>query len=168
MGTTTDTIIEEMVKVSAGSRPYLMKAAIVFAAIILDAAALFLLPHGFPVITALLVAGAFLGFKYTLTEFEYSFIRSGMDADLDIDRIQGQRKRTRVVSLKCKKIRSLVECDSNFTANANVRDCSIGKFSANRWLVTASTTDGSDITVLFNPSERLLNAIRQIMPQHLK
>jgi hypothetical protein len=164
MNISNDTFIEEMVRRGNKGAAGLMKFGIVALALIIDAAMFIFYPPLFPVLTALLAVAAFLGFKYTITEYEYSYIKSGIDADLDFDKILGQRKRTQLISVKCKMIRNFAPAEGGEPNSGRVIDASIGS-NSDRWYLTTSAGDGGEVTVYFNPSERLQAAIKQSMPR---
>ena len=54
----------------------------------------------FPMLFALIVIGVVMVFRFTGLEYEYSFY----SGDVDIDKIVGKRKRTRLISFNCRDV----------------------------------------------------------------
>jgi hypothetical protein len=102
----------------------------------------------------------FFSFKYSVKEYEYSFI----NGDLDIDVIWGMRKRKTVFSVSCKEIKVMAPVSPDEAALSGefsrVLDASISKNSPGRWFFICEKGDGSRTLVYLNPSERLRNAFK--------
>ena len=101
----------------------------------------------------------FFAFKYTVKEFEYSFI----NGDVDIDRIDGKRRRRTVLSINCREITSMAPCEKGTEVAGDftqILDYSEGKGCPGRWYFTVEREDESRLLVYITPSERLLNAFK--------
>ena len=154
-----DVFVEQLIRRYRPGGERLFKVGAVFIGLILIAAAFLFIRNFFPVSFAVIVILEFFAFVYTRKEFEYSFI----NGDVDIDMIQGKRKRSSVFSGSCRDISVMAPCDDkpelagSFTRTL---DASEGKKAENRWYFICERQDGSRELVYFNPNARLLAAFK--------
>lgn len=116
---------------------------------------------------ALMIYVAWYVFAITNIEYEYSLV----NADLSIDKIMGQRKRKRVADYDFKKAEIMAYADSDYLKQyercAKVQDYSSQTNSKNK--IGVIFIEGSNVTeLLFEPNERIIDAIRRIRPGIVK
>lgn len=159
MKTYHDVFVEQLIRRERPGGEALFKLGAIVAGLLLIGIAFLFAKNFFPVCFAVVIILEFFAFVYTVKEFEYSFI----NGDVDIDMIQGKRKRKTVFSVSCKEIQTLAPCDGKpglvgeFTRTV---DASIGKKHADRWYFITERQDGSRELVYFSPNERLLDAFK--------
>ncbi len=119
-----------------------------------------------------LTAGAFfvwldiIIFRNTDIEYEYQFF----SGQLDIDVIYGKKKRKRAKRFDMKKIEALAPLKSDKLAYYNgnsklkVIDYSSAYPNRNKYAFIISGDEGVVQKVVFEPSEEMINAIRQYVP----
>lgn len=161
MKTYNDTFVEYIVRRRRGGAELLMKLGAVILALVLIGLAYWFFTSIFPFFFAVICILLFFAFKYTVKEFEYSFI----NGDVDVDRIDGKRKRKTVLSLNCREITEMAELTAEKDPSANgsfvsINDYSEGKGLPGRWYFIAEREDGTRILVYFSPNERMLDAFK--------
>lgn len=163
-----DVFIEELIRRVRGTQEMLVKAAAVLIAVILLLCVFVFLRVFFPFFFAVMCLLLFFVFKYTVKEYEYSFI----NGDLDIDVIWGMRKRKRVFSTGARDIKVMAPFSDRQTAPAGeyseTLDASISKSSPGRWYFICHKEDGKSVLVFFNPSERLQKAFKSYLGVRMK
>ncbi len=166
MQTYKDVFVEELIRRSRAGKEGAFKLAAVILGLVLVALAFHYFTSIFPFFFALICILIFFMFKYTVKEFEYSFI----SGDVDIDMILGKRKRKNVLSCSCREIQIMEYCGSRRIEGefTRVLDASISTKSDDRWYFICEREDGSRILVYFNPSERLRDAFRQYLGPKMK
>lgn len=159
MNTYNDTFVEYIVRRKRGGTELLMKIGAVILALILIALAFIFLKSFFPFFFAVVIILLFFAFKYTVKEFEYSFI----NGDVDVDRIDGKRHRKTVLSVNCRDISSMAPCEKGAQIAGDFTqtyDFSEGKSCPGLWYFIVEREDGTRYLVYITPSERLLNAFK--------
>ena len=159
MNTYNDTFVEHIVRRKRGGAELLMKIGYVILALILIGLAYWFLTSFFPFFFAVILILLFFAFKYTVKEFEYSFI----NGDVDVDRIDGKRRRRTVLSVNCREIASMAPCEKGTEISGDFTqtfDYSEGKGCPGRWYFIVEREDESRLLVYFSPNERLLNAFK--------
>ena len=116
-----------------------------------------------------LIAGCALYalFKYYpmfYTEYEYIFT----NGQLDVDKIVGKEKRTRLISLDAHTISEIGRYDAaafeNRGFNVKIFACSSPTEPDTRYLIVNHDTM-KDCLVVFNPNEMILDGIRDFLPR---
>jgi len=158
-----DVFVEELVRRKRFASEVVIRILIVIVAIILILAAFIFLRPFSPVITTLVVVVAWLGSRYTVVEYEYSFV----NGELDIDQILGKRRRKNVLSVNCKTIKTFEQYkgDEFDRRNNKIVDAARSLGSADNWVITTGIFDNGQEYLIFSPSERMIEAIRQYMPK---
>ena len=118
----------------------------------------------FPMLFALIVIGVVMVFRFTGLEYEYSFY----SGDVDIDKIVGKRKRTRLISFNCRDVELMApyteaneaDANGNFVQKLDVRGTGAGMRD---WFVIVKSEDGSRRIFAFSPSDKMINAFRQFV-----
>ena len=146
---------DEAKRVSA----YSVRGAVLLG-LILITAALVLAKSFFPFFFALVVILEFFAFVYTVKEYEYSF----MNGDVDVDMIQGKRRRKTVCTFSCREAVLMAPCGGHegdlsgqFTSRL---DASVSPKSPDRWFIILEREDGNRELLLLSPNERLLAAFK--------
>lgn len=155
-----DVFVEQLIRRERPGGEFLFKCGAVLAGLVLITAAFVLARDFFPFFFALVVILEFFAFVYTVKEFEYSF----MNGDVDIDQIQGKRRRRTVSSFSCREAVSMAPCEGHegdlsghFTGRL---DASISPKAPDRWFIILEREDGSRELLILSPNERLLAAFK--------
>ena len=155
-----DVFVEQLIRRERPGGEFLFKCGAVLLGLILITAAFILARTFFPFFFALVVILEFFAFVYTVKEFEYSF----MNGDVDIDQIQGKRRRRTVSSFSCREVAVMAPCEGHqgelsghFTSKL---DASISAKAPDRWFIILEREDGSRELLLLSPNERLLAAFK--------
>ncbi len=163
MKTYHDTFVEQLVRRQRPGGEALFKCGAVFLGLILIAAAFLFLRSFFPVCFAIVVILEFFAFVYTVKEYEYSFI----NGDVDIDMIQGKRRRKTVLSVSCREISRMAPVMESAGALSEqygrILDASESSKAPDRWYFTVEGQDGRRELVYLNPNERLLKAFKEYL-----
>lgn len=160
MKTYHDVFVEQLVRRERPGGEALFKMGVLVAGVLLVGVAFLLAKSFFPVCFAVIIILEFFAFVYTVKEFEYSFI----NGDVDIDLIQGKRKRKTVFSCSCKEIAAMAPCDGadGVLSGEYTRtlDASASKKAEGRWYLITERQDGTRELLIFNPNERMLEAFK--------
>ncbi len=170
-----DSFIEKIVSRRKSPVERLKTVGIVFAALILMAVSMGVLPSLWaPLgsISIFLVAGVGFGAWWLITSanLEYEYIVTNMD--LDIDRITAQRKRKRLFSAKAKDFEICAKRNGpnykEFAKGAfKLLDYSASPDSPDCWFIVTQYK-GERVMVLFEPDERMVQNFRRFNPSRVK
>ncbi len=160
MKTYHDVFVEQLVRRERPGGEALFKLGVLILGVLLVGVAFLLAKSFFPVCFAVVIILEFFAFVYTVKEFEYSFI----NGDVDVDVIQGKRKRKTVFSCSCKEIAVMAPCEGHESTLAaeytRTLDAAAGKKAADRWFLATERQDGTRELLIFNPNERMLEAFK--------
>ena len=160
MKTYHDVFVEQLVRRERPGGEFLFRCGAILAGLVLLAAAYLLARPFFAFFFALLVILEFFAFVYTVKEFEYSFI----NGDVDVDVIQGRRRRRTVSSFRCKDVTVMASCEgaeSRMEGEFSRRlDAAASSKGADRWFLITEREDGSRELIILSPNERLLAAFK--------
>ena len=152
--------VEQLVRRERPGGEFLFRIGAVVLGLVLLAAAYLLARPFFAFFFALLVILEFFAFVYTVKEYEYSFI----NGDVDVDVIQGRRRRRTECSFSCRSVTVMAPCESagdrmegEFTRRL---DASVSPKAADRWFLVTEREDGSRELIVLSPNERLLAAFK--------
>ena len=155
-----DVFVEQLIRRERPGGEFLFKCGAVLLGFILITAAFVLARDFFPFFFALVVILEFFAFVYTVKEFEYSF----MNGDVDVDMIQGKRRRKTVCSFSCREAAVMAPWDGHegelsgtFTRRL---DAAISAKAPDRWFLILEREDGSRELLILSPNERLLAAFK--------
>jgi hypothetical protein len=155
-----DVFVEQLIRRERPGGEFLFKCGAVLLGIILITAAFVLARDFFPFFFALVVILEFFAFVYTVKEYEYSF----MNGDVDVDVIQGKRRRRTVSSFSCREATVMAPCqghEGELTGQfTNRLDASISPKAPDRWFLILEREDGSRELLILSPNERLLAAFK--------
>lgn len=166
MQTYKDVFVEQIIRRKRAGKETVFKIAAVILSLILMGLAFIYIRILFPFLFALICVLAYFMFKFSVKEYEYSFI----SGDVDIDKILGKRKRTNVLSCSCREIQRMEYCGSRRIEGEFTRilDASISAKDTSRWYFICEVDDGSRTLVYFNPNGRMLDAFKQYLGPKMK
>lgn len=166
----TDVFIEQIVKKRNGPKEILRNAGIVLAGLLIAGAIFFLLLCSFPykehigMIVFLIFVGVLYYTWYIVSglnlEYEYIFT----NGEMDVDKISNKRKRKRMTTIKMSRVESLTEFDPTSFVKIryeHVYSAVSSMKAANIWFMEYSNREGEKCCLIFTPSEKMLEAIRQ-------
>ncbi|NLM62183.1 MAG: hypothetical protein GX193_08930 [Clostridiales bacterium] len=167
-----DVFVEQIIEKRQDLKSTLKKLGIFFAALLISSVFLVIgiLRFIFPAVFALCMYGAFRFVKDQNIEFEYSFT----NGELDIDRIIGRRKRKSELSVRVRKFEIMAPMVEKYrkeyeTQNiVRIVDASSSPVSGSRWFARFNDDSGLTTLLIFEPNERLINAISKYIPGKLK
>lgn len=135
----------------------LLASAVMFFAIITGFMVLVIIAVGIIAGTVYYISGAYVEYEYIITNDE-----------MDIDKIIGKRKRKRMITLDLSAAEAFAPYPSeeDIKADATVFASSGGEKDA-YYLVTTHSSYGK-VKVIFNPNEKIREAIMQELPNALK
>lgn len=162
-----DVFTEQIVKRKTDIGSIAKKFGIISAAIALSLGAYILgifvetMMTVFPVIFAFSIYFGYIFLKHMSIEYEYSFT----NGDLDIDKIAGRRKRSRVASIAIRHAALIAPLDERHMAeyrSQSVRktiDASASPKDSGRWFIRYEDASGVNTILVFSPNDRVLDAI---------
>lgn len=160
MKTYHDVFVEQLVRRERPGGEFLFKCGAVLIGLILITAAFVFARAFFPFLFALVVILEFFAFVYTVKEFEYSFI----NGDVDVDQVQGRRRRKTVSSFSCREVTLMAPCaghESELSGSYTRRqDLSVLQKNPDNWLIVLERADGGRELIIFSPNERILEAFK--------
>lgn len=167
-----DIFLEYIVKQKPTAKTMLIKVGIIIGAIVLTF--LMLMISGNQLISTILPAlfagmcfvvyKAFTGLSY---EFEY-IVTNG---ELDIDKIIARRSRKRVFNARPGEVEILAPLVEKYRHEyengsfAKTIDASSSRAAENRWFMIANSDKHGRVRVIFEPTERMVENMRQFMPK---
>lgn len=165
-----DVFVEQLVKHKPRFRNIAIKVlAILFGLAITLTAWLITPTYSYILFTAAWIL-AYIIFKTQDYEFEYAFT----NGDLDVDRIVAQRKRKRILSTNCQAIQLMAPCDEQHAhladnyVLARTVDYTSAKNAPGCWYFVFKGTSGAMVKVLFEPSARLLEAMKAALKDKVR
>lgn len=167
-----DTYKEQNVRKAVTTNDTIRKFALILSAISLSGALLlismmilsqyFLLAI---VISIFLIYGAFYLLKDLQVEYEYLYT----NGDLDIDKIMGQRKRKRLVTVEMLKVTKFEKYTDNveFDEEKTVVDAS-SNYDEEHWYIEFSSKKYGECYLIFTPNEEMLDLIIHALPRTVR
>ncbi len=171
-----DVFLEHIVKKVPTMKDALIKVGIIFAAFILIYLMLTLsaqIPIISSIMPAVFVALCFLGYKlFTAQNYEFEYIVT--NGELDIDKIIAKRSRKRILNVKPNDFELLAPYNEKNKAAyengtfAKTIDASSSKYAKDVWFGVAVTKKDGRIRFLFEPTEKMIENMRQHMPRKIQ
>lgn len=167
-----DTYKEQNVKKAVTTTDTIRKYSLILASISISGILLWLSVAILPqyilfvvFVSVLLVYGAFYLLKDLEVEYEYLYT----NGDLDIDKIMGQRKRKRLVTVEMLKVTKLEKYTESvqFDDEKTVVDASSG-FEDEHWYMEFSSKKYGECYLIFTPNDEMLNLIISNLPRTLR
>ncbi len=167
-----DIFVEQMVERKQTGKNLLIKIGIIIAAILVDIIFFFVPILNFFFLFALVLSGllAIRFIRGQSVEYEYAFT----NGDLDIDKIMGKKMRKRVLNIDCKNFEIMAKMTEEYKAEyssgviTKTIDASSSTASENRWFARFIDSDGANTLLIFEPNEKVLNAMWRYIPGKLK
>lgn len=161
-----DVFVEQLIRRKGGASYFLAVFGLTAAALAVIAAS-FLFVGG--MLGALLIVGTGYGwwwlFRNLTVEYEYSVT----NGDIDIDVIRGKSRRQRIVSVRGDKIESLSRYRGEDLSRFDRAVKAIaGDEGAELWLFTYQSKKNGSTAVVFQPEERVLDALVDGLPYLLQ
>lgn len=159
---------EQIIKRQPSTKDLLMKIGIVLAAVVLSLASFTFLGMFGPVGVVVALFGAYWLWQRTNKEFEYVFT----NGELDIDTIYNKSQRKRTFSCDIKDFQICAKVNDTQYANEFSRAEQTLDFSSNSKDAQpyAALLDykGKKTKMIFEPNEKILEAMRFYIPRQLK
>ncbi|MCI5801403.1 MAG: hypothetical protein SOX72_04525 [Oscillospiraceae bacterium] len=166
-----DVFIEHLVKKRSTPLEWLLRILLLLGAALLSVV-LFLFSGAlgvFQTFAFLLIAGVVYGAWYLFTGFSVEFEYSITNGEMDVDKIIAQRKRKRLISVKCKDFETFGRYKPEEHANRSYQTKVLAYDSSTDdvWYCTFHSTAGGNTLLVFNATEKMLNAMKTTMPKPL-
>jgi hypothetical protein len=163
-----DIFVEQIIKKRFGTKDY----AVIILVLLLGCLLIGVTVALIPLLAVLVVIGVCFGAYYVITSRSMEFEYSVTNGDVTIDRIIYRRKRKRVISVDAHTVDAIGKYkpedhrgkDYSSRIFASVRDDGIGEDS---WYFTARHPKQGNVLVVFNPEEKVLNAIKPFLPRQV-
>ena len=163
-----DVFFEQLVKVKIGTvRKVLIVATILIAAaavVVVTLAGLTVVPMAlaFLIDCGICYVGWWSVCQY---RWEYEYIIT--NGDFDVDRIVNQRKRSRIVSFKCSNIEKIGKYNKDMQVSESIEKIFACTVSDECWYVIVRSLDNRKVCLVFDPDERMLEAIKKYLPKQM-
>ncbi len=164
-----DTYKEQNVKKAVTTNDTIRKFSLILSAISLSGVLLLLsmmyFQQGFLLaifLSGLMIYGAFYFLKDLQVEYEYLYT----NGDLDVDKIMGQRKRKRLVTVEMLKVTKLEKYtdDVEFDDEKTVVDAS-SNYDEQHWYMEFSSKKYGECYLVFTPNDEMLDVIIHGLPR---
>lgn len=165
-----DVFVEEIVTRKSDMKSTLVKLGIILAGILLCVLSFWYIAIIFPLCFMIVVVGCYFLFKAQYVEYEYSFTNGA----LDIDKIMGKRRRKKLVETDNFNIKIMAPYTDEYESDATAftiktkYDCASMPNSSENWFIIFEEKDGSFGFIVFKPSQRLIEAMKQYLKKKLK
>ncbi|MFV0399380.1 MAG: hypothetical protein ACK5LX_02020 [Oscillospiraceae bacterium] len=166
-----DIFVEYMVVKKKSPLIYLLTVLLVVVAIVVAVLAMVLssaLGQAFSMFGPLLAVGAIFGAYYLITsqniEFEY-LITNG---EMDVDKIVAQRKRRRLITVNMRQVEAFGRYQEQEHAGKSYQTRLVAcdsLASDDLWYCVSRQKEKGQTLVVFNASERMLNAVKPFLPK---
>lgn len=164
-----DTFIEHLVKKKVRPLQWVIYVLIVVLALLIGFMAM-AIPYVGPLLTVGLLYGCFFLFKRNFVEYEYIYT----NGETDLDRIIGKSKRKRLLTFNLNELELLAEMGDEEHRrdfeNQNFQkkfDYSAGDEKQKRYFAIVNKKDLGRVLVVYQPSERMLAAMKQVAPRKI-
>lgn len=165
-----DVFFEQIVKKQNGPKEIARNAAIIIVGLLLAGVIGFILLCPFPLkehigmIVFLLFVGVLYYTWYIVSglrlEYEYIFT----NGELDVDKISNKRKRKRMTTVKMSRVETMQEFDPttfNKIRYEHTYNAASSMNAASLWFMEYSNRDGEKCCLIFTPSEKMLETLKQ-------
>lgn len=166
-----DVFIEYMVRRRNTAKIALLKVGIIVGALVLSLL-LFTLSGflgAFSFVGTLAAFAAIYGAYILLTSQNVEFEYAVTNGEMDVDRILAQRKRQRLITVKCREAEAFGRYKAGEHANKTyakkIFACDAPDSEELWYFVTRSAGDGGTVLLVFNASEKMLNGIKPFLPR---
>lgn len=161
-----DVFVEQIIKKKFGPKDYLFFLLVLLAGMVIMCAALFYIPHFFPLLLIVVFALAYYLISSRNLEFEYSVT----NGDITIDKIINRRKRKHIISADARNIEKMGKYNPEEHKNKNYSKrifVSINDSGQGGWYISLRHSELGNVLVVFDPDERVLNAIKPFISRQV-
>ena len=161
-----DVFVEQIIKKKFGAVDYAIAAGTVLAGMILTVLALVFVPP----FAVFVFAGVCFGAYYLITSRSLEFEYSVTNGDITIDKIIYRRSRKRVISLDAKTVEEMGKYEpEKHRARNYASRLFASKFPSGEgsWYFTARHSKLGYVLVVFDPDEKVLEAIRPFLTRQV-
>lgn len=163
-----DVFVEQIVERKQDLSTSVKKILLILAAVLVSTVFLIIgvIRFIFPAVFALSMFFAVRTSRNLNLEYEYSFT----NGELDVDKIMGRRTRSRELSIHVRSFTIFATVtETNYKEYesrnfAKVLDASSSPKSEKRWFAVYRDDAGNDSLLIFEPNERLLEAMKRFIP----
>lgn len=161
-----DVFVEQLIKKNMGPKDYAIIIATILGAIILVVLSLLIIPV---ISFFILIAACFVAYYLTTSrslEFEYSVT----NGSITIDKIICRRKRKRVISVEAHDIEDMGKFRPEIVKNkSGYKPFFASQYDDGRdaWYFCAHTAKEGNVLVVFDPDEKVMNAIKPFMQRQV-
>ena len=165
-----DVFIEQIVKRKLDVRQVMVRLSIILGGLVLSVAALLFFSAAFPIVLAVSCYFGYLFVKRQSWEYEYAVT----NGELDVDRIMGRNARKRVVTVSCGAFDVFYPMNKDYADEYNsktirkVIDAASSANAPGRWFAIFQGKDNLRTMLVFEPDERMLDAIKAALPRRLQ
>jgi len=174
-----DLYLEKIVRRAPTIKDSLLKVLILFAAVGLSYGIMSVVyadPEGpliqYAQLFLMLVVGILIGAYYLAIQLNVEHEYIVTNGEIDIDRIIAKRRRKRLCTIPPLDVEIMApytdEYKHYYDKNgdfAHTYDTTASKYSKNRWLIVAATKKYGRVRVLFEPTDRMVEHMREYMPR---
>ena len=163
-----DVYVEQLIVKSPDGKDMAKKVLIVAGALVIVILCfLFFMPF-VPILAALVGFGVMYGAYYLLTGVycEYEYIVT--NGDIDIDKIVGKRKRTRLVSASVKNFTSFGRLENAPQTSGSITTVKASDGTGHDFYADFTHSKLGETRIIFSPSEKTLEAIKPFLPRTIK
>lgn len=161
-----EVFVEQIIKSKTSAKEIIYRVLVIFALIVSLGSFVYL---GALAITIIALAGYLVYYVFKMTDIEYEY--AVINADLTIEKIMGQMKRRKAAEYDLKQavVMAYEDSDDVKQYQGNVKVCDYSSKSRSARKVVLVFVNGPETTKLvFEPNERVTEAIRHIRPSIVK
>ncbi len=161
-----DIFVEQLIKKKAGPKDYAIIFATILGAVILVMASVIFLIQ----IALLVLIGVCFGAYYLITSRSLEFEYSVTNGSITIDKVISRRKRKRVIAVEAHDIEDMGKFKPEVARNkSGFKTVFASQYDDGRdaWYFCAHTAKEGNVLVVFDPDEKVLNAIKPFMPRQV-
>ena len=166
-----DTFVEQIVKKKMSAKDYLIMLGLAFAAVALLFICVNYLFQYLQLMIFMVAIGIIYGYYKLVTmlnlEFEYSFT----NGDLTVDKIINRQRRKRLTSFDVKTVEEMGKYDAAKLQNRSFdRRIFAGTKESGEgcWYLACRGPKTGHLLLVFEPEEKVLNAIKAFIPQQVR
>ena len=161
-----DVFVEQIIKRKAGVTDYLVILGIVLLGVVLILASVLFLQQ----FAVIVLVGVIYGAYYLITARNLEFEYSCTNDDFTVDKIINRRKRKRIASFDLRSVEEMGKYDAaklehrSFDKRVNV---GVDDAGTDAWYFAVRVKDLGNTLLIFNPSDRVLDAIKPFLPRQV-
>ena len=161
-----DIFVEQIIKRKFGLADYAVVVASLLGSVVLVLLAVLFVPY----LSAFVLIGVCVGAYYAITsrsvEYEYSIT----NGDITVDKIIFRRKRKRILSVDAHEVDAMGKYNPEQHRGKTYAGryiCSVNGSGEGSWYFSAHHPKKGYVLIVFDPEEKVLNAIRPFLPRQV-